>query len=116
YTLAKVFEYISYTIIQVHILPMIILLTGLMGSGRTSIGSCLAAELNYDFVEIEDEVLKRTGFKHYEEAYNGKLTKWKEAELVLSCELSEQDNMVIAASSTYIDNDLNIHYFRESGR
>lgn len=95
---------------------MILLLLGLMGSGRTSIGSCIASNLGYDFIEIQDEVLKRTGFTSYEEAYKGKLTKWKEAELVLSCELSDQDNIVVSASNTYIDNDLNLHYFKESGK
>lgn len=86
-----------------------------MGSGRSSIGSCLASHFQYSFVEIEDEVLKRTGMKSYEEAYKGNLTKWKEAELVLSAELSEKDNIILAASNTYIDNDLNLHYFKESG-
>lgn len=95
---------------------MIILLVGLMGSGRTSIGSCLADSLKFEFLELEDLVLKKTGFKSYDEAYKGKLSKWKEAEIELTKEIAAKNNIVLTATSTYIDNDINIHIFKESGK
>ena len=93
---------------------MVILLLGLVGSGRTSIGHCLADELSYEFVEMEEAVMKKCGAKTFEEAYDGHLTNWKEKELEASREISLKDNLVIAASNTWIDNDLNLHYFKEN--
>ena len=93
---------------------MVILLLGLVGSGRASVGKCLADELGYEFVEMEEAVMKKCGAKTFEEAYEGHLTNWKEKELEASREISSKDNLVIATSNTWIDNDLNLHYFKDN--
>lgn len=95
---------------------MIILLLGLMGSGRSSIGSCLASSLGSTLIEVEDEVLKKTGHKNTSEAYKGNIIQWKEVELEFCKELAKRDNLVVATSNTFIENDLNIHYFKDSDK
>ncbi len=41
---------------------MIIALTGYMGSGKTSLGSKLASMLNFGFIDLDEEIQRKTGF------------------------------------------------------
>ena len=36
---------------------------GMMGSGKSSIGSLISKKLNIDFIDVDDEIEKKTGMK-----------------------------------------------------
>ena len=95
---------------------MVILITGILGSGKTSIATVLTEKLGYECVELDDLILKKTGFKSVGEAYESSLAGWKEKELETTKELSARDNMVIVCGGALIENNLNVLYFQEKNK
>ncbi|HRN71231.1 MAG TPA: shikimate kinase [Candidatus Woesebacteria bacterium] len=93
---------------------MVILLIGLLGSGKTSIATLLAKKLGFVCIELEDYVLDKTPFKTITEAYNNKISIWKETELEATKELSKKDDAVIILGGATVENNLNILYFKEN--
>lgn len=92
---------------------MLILCLGFLGTGRSNIATLLARALRYDFIEMEGEVLSRTGQSDTITAMENYLDVWKTKEVEVAKELSEKDNSVIACHDGIIDNSLNIDYFKE---
>ncbi len=88
---------------------MIILLLGLVGSGKSTIGQLLAAKTGARFVEMDTLILDTLGVKS-----PGDVSRiaWEECQLEISKDLSVQDNLVIAASGNIVENSLNILYFK----
>lgn len=95
---------------------MVILLVGLLGAGKTSIATLLSKELKYECIELDDYILSKTKFNSVSEAYNGKVSLWKEKELESTKELSQKDNTVITFGGATLENNLNLLYFKESGK
>ena len=93
---------------------MTILLLGLMGSGKSTIGKLLAEHFGYKFHEMDHLVLEQSGFNSVSEVYEHRMSLWKESELEVSKELSKKENLVIAASGGLSENQLNILYFQEN--
>ncbi|CAN5193532.1 shikimate kinase [soil metagenome] len=93
---------------------MVILLMGILGSGKTSIATLLSKGLNYKCIELDDYVLAKTQYKSVGEAYEDKKSLWKEKELESTKELSIKDNMVIVCGGAMVENNLNILYFQEN--
>lgn len=95
---------------------MVILLIGPLGSGKTSIGTLLAKHLNYDCIELDDYVLKKTSHSSVKDAYNESIIAWKEKELEATKELSKKDNVVIIFGGATLENHLNVLYFKENAK
>ena len=95
---------------------MVILLMGILGAGKSSIASLLSKELGYECLEIDDYILDQTGFKSVKEAYQEGKSHWKEKELEVSKELSKRDNIVIVSGGAFVENNLNILYFKENSK
>lgn len=94
---------------------MKILLLGLMGSGKTTIGKLLAKTLGCEFVEMDALVLQHSGFDSVQDVFELRESLWQESELEVSKQLSNQQNsLVIACSGDIVENQLNIQYFREN--
>lgn len=93
---------------------MTILLLGLMGSGKSTIGRLLAEHFDYKFHEMDHLVLEQSGFNSISEVYEHRMSLWKESELEVSKELSKKENLVIAASGGLSENQLNLLYFQEN--
>lgn len=93
---------------------MIILLIGLPGAGKASVGQALARKMHYGYVDMDEKVLKKTGFATVEDVYAHRKSLWKEYEMILSKELSVQDNLVIACTGGSVENELNFLYFQEN--
>ncbi len=93
---------------------MIILLTGLPGAGKASIGQKVAGKLGMRFIDMDERVLLKTGFKTINDVYAFRKSLWKEYELIVSKELSAKDNIVIACTGGIVENELNMMYFTES--
>jgi len=92
---------------------MNILIIGFLGSGKSSIGKRLARNLDYKFVELDDVVLDYTGYTNIQDVEKKRKTLWKECELQVSKDLSLDDNMVIACGGGFINNELNMDYFKD---
>jgi len=92
---------------------MNILLTGIRGSGKSTIGALLAKKLEYSYVEFDQQVLVHTGFQTVKDVYAQNKYLWAECELELSKDLGNADNMVIATGGGFIENKLNISYFKD---
>ncbi len=93
---------------------MIILLMGILGAGKTSIGSLLSKQLGYNCIELDDYILDKTSFKTVKEAYHDGKSLWKEKELESTKELSHKDNLVVVSGGAMVENNLNILYFQEN--
>ena len=92
-----------------------IILSGFMGSGKSTIGRRLAAALHMEFVDMDRYIEKKTGikvaeiFEHHGEAYFRAL----EAEAVR--ELSGKKRYVIAAGGGTLMQPENVARFHEDG-
>lgn len=95
---------------------MNILLLGILGSGKTSVGKRLATLLDYQFIELDDIILAHGGFKPGEDPFAHTQSYWRECELEVSKDISLDDNQVIATGGGFAENDLNIVYFKEHGK
>jgi shikimate kinase len=91
---------------------MVILLIGLLGSGRAQIGKLLAEQLGLRYIKFDELALKQTCYKSVEEAQKVNVTEWRDIEMELAKKLSKQDDMVIVANGSFTDNALNIQYFK----
>lgn len=90
---------------------MIILLIGIIGSGKTSVGLKLSKELKMKYYEMDELVYRHTGVV---EDSKIKDSLWKECQLEISKDLSTQDNIVISCSGDIVENNLNFIYFQEN--
>ncbi len=92
-----------------------IVLTGLMGSGKTSVGKLLAKRLHYQFIDIDSLIEKKTGikiktiFKHYGESYFRKL------ESQICKKVSTYKKCVISTGGGVVLNARNIEWLRKNG-
>lgn len=91
-----------------------IVLLGFFGAGKTSIGQALAKRCGYSFIELEDEVKKKSGIHSITEAYENNLLGWREAEIATCKTLSKRSNIVVAGTSGFVENSINVLYFRKN--
>ena len=87
-----------------------------MGAGKSSIGKKLAHALNYRFIELDELILQQTGYSTIDEVYSKKASLWRECELEVSKDLSLEDGLVVACGGGFVENELNITYFREHSK
>ncbi len=92
-----------------------IVLTGLMGSGKTSVGKILAKRLQYQFIDTDKVIEKKTGmlikniFKKLGEPYFRKL------EFQVCKKISVYKNYVISTGGGVVLDPRNIMNLRKSG-
>lgn len=92
-----------------------IVLVGMPGSGKTTIGRLLADELGKPFVDMDDEIEKRSGktipsiFEEYGEK------RFREIERQTTLELSATQSQVIATGGGCPMNDENVIALRQNG-
>lgn len=91
-----------------------IILLGVFGAGKTSIGKALAKRCGLSFIEFEDVVKKQSGIGSITEAYEKDLLKWRETEIAICQDLSRKEKLVIAGTSGFVENSINIIYFRQN--
>ena len=73
-----------------------IIITGFMGTGKTTVGKKVAAELGYDFVDTDELIVARSG-QTIEEIFKEKgEAAFREMEAAIARELGEKEGMVIA--------------------
>lgn len=92
-----------------------IYLIGFMGSGKSTVGKVLAEELNYEFVDTDEEIEKETGmkikdiFKEYGEEY------FRDLERKKILELSKKRNLVISTGGGLPAKEENLNVMKNSG-
>jgi shikimate kinase len=73
-----------------------IIITGFMGTGKTTVGKRVAAALGYDFVDTDELIVARSG-QTLEEIFQQKgEAAFREMEAAVARELGEKGGMVIA--------------------
>lgn len=76
---------------------MKIILIGFMGSGKTSVAGRLAKKLGLKSIDMDELILKSSGFKSINEIFEKKGEKsFRAMELVVARKLADADNMVIS--------------------
>ena len=92
-----------------------IYLIGFMGSGKSSVGKLLAKNLNYKFIDTDEEIEKDTGlsineiFKKFGERYFRNLERKKLEELI------KLKNLVVATGGGMGADEKNINLMKQSG-
>lgn len=73
-----------------------IVLVGFMGAGKSTVGPILARALDWDFVDLDDEIARREGL-HPAEIIRGRgIERFRELESEAARGLLQRDRMVIA--------------------
>lgn len=92
-----------------------VVLIGMPGCGKSTIGKRLASQLSKRFIDTDEEILKQIGisipefFERYGES------KFREIETKIIKELSAVQNAVIATGGGAILNTANIDFLKENG-
>lgn len=93
-----------------------VVLTGFMGTGKTTVGRLLAARLGYAFVDTDEMIVQRDGrtiptiFAQESEAY------FRGLETAVSLELSTQSDLVIATGGRLMLDPINAEVLQRNGR
>lgn len=92
-----------------------LVLTGFMGTGKTSLGKLLAEKLGRSFVDLDQKIEQDTGmtvpqiFEKYGEKY------FRELEKNAVKEVAERKNLVIATGGGTVKDEENIRLLKNSG-
>jgi len=86
-----------------------------MGSGKTTVGRKLSTLLGYDFVDIDQELIHRTGVSiaHIFEVEGEKGFRERESRLV--SELCQRQSAVVSTGGGVVNNQQNIDLMRKHG-
>jgi shikimate kinase len=93
---------------------MNLVLTGIMGSGKTSVGRMLAKQLNLTFMDMDAEIENRYGaitvlFKQEGEG------RFRDMETALAHELAERDGLVISTGGGIVKRKENMDALKKTG-
>ncbi len=93
---------------------MNLVLIGVMGCGKTTIGKLLSRRLRMDFIDMDQNIESKHGpitqiFEQYGEEY------FREIELATSKELSNANNLIISTGGGIVKNPENLHILRQNG-
>ena len=93
-----------------------VVLTGMPGSGKSTIGAALAEKLGFDFIDTDDEIVKREG-KSIKEIFadNGE-AYFREKETEVIKDIAPRQSAVIATGGGAILKDENVEYLRSNGK
>ena len=92
-----------------------IILTGFMGSGKSSVGRALAREMGVDSVDTDAMIVARAGLPIHEIFDRHGEERFREIESEVIEEAASRDNVVIATGGGALLSDVNLRNLKESG-
>jgi len=95
---------------------MNIVLTGPMGTGKTTVGKALAKELNMDFIDTDSLIEKKIGKKIFEIFSESGEEVFRKYEEKIISNVSNKDNYVISTGGGVVLNPKNMKNLRKNGR
>lgn len=92
-----------------------LILVGMMGSGKTTMGKLLSRHLGNDFVDSDEEIQKRTGvtIQHIFDVEGE--TGFRQRETAALCDLVQRDNMVLATGGGAVLAEQNRAMLQQNG-
>jgi len=93
-----------------------IVLTGFMGTGKSTVGRLLAERLGVDFVDTDELIVARDGRTIAEIFREEGQAAFREWERRVACELGQRDNLVIATGGRMMLDEVNAAALLENGR
>ncbi len=92
-----------------------IILTGFMGTGKTTVGKLLAQQLNYTFVDTDHLIEEKCtlSIPDYFKKYGEKAFRLQETEIAK--ELSSQKSLVVGTGGGMMLNPVNVNLLEKSG-
>lgn len=94
---------------------MNIVLIGMRGSGKTTVGKVLAHKLNRELVEMDELISKKVGLAIPEIVERYGWTKFRDIEQEVTDEVAKRDNIVNATSGGVVTREKNIKELKENG-
>ncbi|MCW4048138.1 MAG: shikimate kinase [Candidatus Bathyarchaeota archaeon] len=95
---------------------MNIALYGFMAVGKTTVGTLLAERIGYRFVDMDDEIVERTGREITEIfATDGEKT-FREIEKKIAKDLASMDNLVIACGGGAVIDPENVEALKQTSK
>ncbi len=91
-----------------------IVLIGMPGSGKTTIGKILYEKLRTDFIDMDDYIENRAG-KSITDIFKNGEDYFRKLERKAVCELSERKSAIISTGGGVIKNHLNIEDLKKNG-
>lgn len=88
---------------------MHVLLLGVYGSGKSTVGKLLATDIHATFIEMDTLIHESAGIADPEAISP---VYWKECQIDICKDLSVQEDLVIATSGNIVENDINLLHFR----
>ena len=93
-----------------------IIITGFMGTGKTTVGKLLATKLGYDFVDTDELIVARSG-QTVEEIFQEKGEEaFREMEAAVATELGGKEGLVIATGGSMMLDPANAAALSKGGR
>lgn len=93
-----------------------IILTGFMGTGKTTIGRLMARQLGYEFVDTDQRIEEQTGCTIVELFARQEEKSFRQMEADLALELARQQGLVISTGGGFFTNPDNIEALQASGQ
>ncbi len=92
-----------------------IILTGFMGTGKTTIGILLAEKLGYDFVDTDHLIEKKCGMSIPDIFREKGENEFRDLETAISLELSGKENLIISTGGRLMLDAINAEALGKSG-
>jgi shikimate kinase len=94
---------------------MNIVLIGMRGSGKTTVGKILAQKLGRELVEMDELIARKTGFSIPEIVEKYGWEKFRDIEEEITSEVARRDNIINASGGGVITRERNIAKLKKSG-
>jgi shikimate kinase len=94
---------------------MNIVLIGLRGSGKTTVGKILARKLDREFIEMDELITRKAGAAIPEFVEKHGWEKFRELETEVTGQVAGSDNIVNASGGGVVTDEKNITKLKESG-
>lgn len=93
-----------------------VVLIGMPGSGKTTVGKAAAKQLGRTFVDLDDEIVRRAGCPIPEIFASQGEAAFRDLETAVTREFSAQNGLVIATGGGCVLRQENVRYLRMNGR